>query len=138
MTAKQKKKKHLAAASPPLNAPLSQMQHVIPRPPLKNQIVHNDEISPCGRNDAMPLRIWREVRRRLRRRLTSLHFSCETPVIPNKVRNLICPLVIGNAVRNLICPLVIGNAVRNLLKPLQVNNFTFLNENEKKSKSIMQ
>ena len=30
MTAKHKKKKHLAAASPPLNAPLSHMQHVIP------------------------------------------------------------------------------------------------------------
>jgi len=29
MTAKQKKKKHLAAAKPPLNAPLSHMQHVI-------------------------------------------------------------------------------------------------------------
>ena len=35
---------------------------------IKKQIVHNDEISPCGRNDSMPLMAWVRLRRRRSRR----------------------------------------------------------------------
>jgi len=60
-----------------------------------------DEISPCGRNDSMPLMAWGRLRRRRSRRRNLPLFSRKTPVISTAGRNLICLLVIGRYLEEL-------------------------------------